>query len=281
MKSLNTNFYLGRAYNAEHYEFFSRVLQIAGAEFAEEHGITVARQPLSDLHAIENDCYLRNRAMEDTDTIETLDKERDSLFVHASQVITTSVALPIPELAAAAKRLSYVLEPYKGAYALNYESNTSAVRDFLEKMKESQNAADAATLNLTAILTALEAKNDEFYESYLHRSKELLTRNTSETMKSIRPKVDKEAKNFFAAINAIYAVNELITKDAEKKAELEEVIDDINSLLNQLLKNISRRTGSKPTTDADNKPAEDGETPDEGTTPDIPTEPEEDEPVVQ
>ncbi len=272
MKAINLKFDLSRARNAEHYQFHSDMLGIFTPAFCEDRNLTELRIDYQSLFDIENDCYLRNRNYQDTPEVEATDKKRDDLFLFCSQTISTGVYSPVADYQAAAKRLYYQLKPYINAPRLSYSANTAAVADFVQKMKEEANATDIATLGLTTAIDALETVNNQFNALYTGRSAELLSRATSDTMKSIRPRVDLSYRTTAEAINALYMVNELTTKNSSTRQALETVIDRMNAIIIQLQTILSRAgVGAKPNF----KP--DGSTP---TTP-APDEGEDDRPVIE
>ncbi len=255
MKQINSDFSFHPARNAEHYQLHSDLLAAITASFAEAMAIAPLRAEYARLFDIENECYLRNAAYRDTPEVEAKDRLRDNRFIYVSQRITTAQLSPVAEEAEAAARLAYHLAPYRDAPRLNYASNTAAVADFVQRMRETANAADIATLGLAAAIDALATANDDFNLVYAGRSTELLTRSTSETMKTIRPQVDAAYRALASAINALYQVNELVTKDATKEKDTGAVIDRVNALLIQLQSTLSRAgVGAKPGARPDDKP---------------------------
>lgn len=258
MKTIIVDSVLRRARNAEHYQAHSDLLEVITPQFVADFSIAALREEYQRLYDIENDCYLRNAAYQDTPELQTADRKRDDLFHYCTQTITTAELSPVEAVAKAGKRMVYVLAPYKGAARLTYASNTAEITDFVQKMRETANAADITTLGLTVAIDALDEANKEFNRIYTKRSFELLTRSTSENMKSIRMQVDEAFRTIASAISSLYQVNELITKDAEKGRTLEGMIDSINAILYQLQTTLSRAgVGSKPTASPDNKPTVD------------------------
>ena len=255
MKEINVRFSFHPARNAEHYQAHSDLLAVATPEFATANSIAELRAAYAALIAVENDCYLRNAAYQDTPEVEAADKKRDDLFLYIAQTITTSMLCPYGNAAAAAKRLAFHLDPYRDAPRLNYASNTAAIADFVDKMGEEANITDLVTLDLTTAVDQLAAANRAFSALYNARSSELLTRSTGETMKTIRPQVDDAFRALASAVNALYQVNALVTKDPAKESELGTVIDRANAILVQLQKTLSRSgVGSKPSVAPENKP---------------------------
>ena len=257
MKEINSKFNFRPARNAEHYQANNDIIAAVSAEFVTSMGILPLRTEYQRLLDIENDCYLRNAEYQETPEVEAKDKKRDDLFLYVSQTIATGELCPVENTRAAAARLAYMLKPYRDAPRLNYASNTAAVTDFVEKMQDEANRADVTALGLTDAIAALDIANKEFNTVYTGRSTQVLTRATSETMKTIRPQVDTAFKALASAINALYQVNELVTKDAAKEQSLGTVIDCVNALLIQLQTTLSRAgVGTKPSYGPEDKPTE-------------------------
>lgn len=255
MKEINLKFGFTRPRNAEHYQAHHDILAIITAQFVENFGISSMREEYQRLFDVENECYLRNTGFQDTPELQSADHERDSFFLYCSQSINTACLSPVDATKKAGTRLAYFLKPYINAPRLSYAANTAAITDFVDKMRETANAADIATLGLTAAIDALDEANKAFNKIFSTRSTELLTRASSENMKSIRSQVDDTFKKIASAINAFYQVNELTTKDAAKKKQLETVIDGINAVLFQLQATLSRAgVSSKPSAKPDDKP---------------------------
>lgn len=271
MKAIDTNFKYYRAHNSEHMRVHRESLGIAGAEFAEAMSLTDLYNTYKSHFDTEDANDGLGPGFEETKTVAQLDRERDAIITFSNHTIIYGAQLPIPAMAEAGQRLLFVANSIKGIQRRNYESETNDIVKFLAEMEKPERAADLETLHLTEVLAALKAKNTEFENVYYGRSQELLVRDTAEKTKVIRQQVDDAARAYFEAINALFQVNELITKDAEKRALMEPVIDGINALLNQLETNIARRgTDTKGETDPDNKPATDNtdggtESPEEDT----------------
>ena len=249
MKSIDNWRVLKRARNAEHYQAHEDILAAITPEFATAQGLAKLRENYASLFAVEDNCYLRNRSFEDTPEINAADQKRDDIFLYISQIISANLYCPIEEYKQAAARLDFVLDPYRGASRLPLAQNTAAVSDFLKKIQEEAYAADVTKLALSTSIEALAEANAEFNQLYTARSEELLTRASSETMKTIRPKVDAAFKDLATAINSLYNVNALVTQDESKEESLGAVIDKVNAILLQLQTTLSRAgVGSKPQT---------------------------------
>ncbi len=256
MKSIKLSSILRQARNGEHYQAHADILNAISEAFVSGQGIKALRDAYAKLYELEDECYLRNQAYEDTPEIAEADQLRDELFLFVSQTIETNKLSPVAANREAAGRLGFVLDPYKDAPRQSLAKNTAEVTDFGKAISEESHAEDVTTLGLDAPLAALKEANEAFNRLYLERSKEKEERSKSETMKTIRPKVDAAFKELATAINSLYNVNELITKDDEKEQELGAVIDEVNAILLQLQETLSRAgIGSKPERGPEEQPS--------------------------
>lgn len=259
MKEINLKFDLSRARNAEHYQFHSDMLHTISQDFVDKQGIASLRSAYQQLFDTENMCYLQNRSYQDTAAVEAADRKRDDLFLYVAQTITTGKLCPLSAKRQAAEALDYMLTPYRNAPRLNYASNTAAVNDFLEQAGSLKYAPHVKTLGLEEAIAALATANNEFNAIYTERSVENLSRAVSETMKSIRSRVDVAYKEAASAINALYQVNSLIANDSAKEKTIGAVIDQANALIIQLQQTLSRagvgaKPNFKPGSGTENKP---------------------------
>lgn len=267
MKEINLKFDLSRARNAEHYQFHSDMLAIFTSAFASAQGIADQRSAYQSAFDVENDCYLQNRSMQDTPAVEAADKLRDDFFRYTAQTIATGKLCPVQSKREAAGLLDYVIDPYRNAATLNYASNTAAVSDFVQKIKLPQYTEAVSALGLTEAIQALDDANTAFNDLYTGRSSENLSRATSETMKTARPKTDVVYRELASAVNALYQVNALVTKDSAKEQTLAATIDRANAVILQLQQTLSKAgVGAKPNfKPGDDKP--DGEKESDGDKP--------------
>lgn len=264
MKTINNFSVLNRARNAEHYQAHEDILDAISEAFVSEQGIKALRDAYAKLYEIEDSIFLRNQAYEETKEIQEADQLRDDIFLFVSQTIEANKLSPVEANRAAAERLSFLLSPYKDAPRHSLAKNTAEVTDFTKAASEDIHSEDVTTLGLTAPLAALKEANEAFNRLYRERSREKEERAKSETMKTIRPKVDAAFKELATAINSLYNVNELITKDSEKEKTLGAVIDEVNAILLQLQETLSRAgVGSKPGRGPEEQPGTGGDTTEE------------------
>ena len=250
---------LNNARNAEHYQFHSDVLSIVTAEVATAQKIDSLRSDYVALFDKENTAFIQNRAYESTKEIEAKDRERDDLFLYIKQTIDSNLHCPVATKKAAAEKLAFAMKPYRSANSKAFAENTAQVTNLVLDLQSEAYAGYVQLLGLTEAVAQLQAANDEFNAIYMCRSGEKLVRASSETMKSIRPKVDAAYRTLASAINALYQVNFLVTRSANTETELGGVIDGVNALIVQLHQTLSLRgAGSAVEVNVDDNVSPDG-----------------------
>lgn len=226
--------------NSEHYQLNRRLLKYIPVEFAEKYGVSASRSKFQLTFYSENECYVGNTKFASTNEIETLDKKRSNLFIFFLKTIQSGLYNPEEAVVNAAKRMEYLIKPYKDAYRLSYAQKSAMIADFVDLVQEDKIQTDLEALGLANTVSKLEEANEEFDTVYETRSTERLNRSISETMKTVRPKVDKAFTELAKDINAFFRVNELTTKDAETRTDFLAVIEKVNSLLYEMEKTLSR-----------------------------------------
>lgn len=226
--------------NSEHYQLNRRLLKYIPVEFAEKYGVSASRSKFQLTFYSENECYVGNTKFASTNEIETLDKKRSNLFIFFLKTIQSGLYNPEEAVVNAAKRMEYLIKPYKDAYRLSYAQKSAMIADFVDLVQDDEIQTDLEALGLANTVSKLEEANEEFDTVYETRSTERLNRSISETMKTVRPKVDKAFTELAKDINAFFRVNELTTKDAETRTDFLAVIEKVNSLLYEMEKTLSR-----------------------------------------
>ena len=226
--------------NSEHYQLNRRLLKYIPVEFAEKYGVSASRSKFQLTFYSENECYVGNTKFASTNEIETLDKKRSNLFIFFLKTIQSGLYNPEEAVVNAAKRMEYLIKPYKDAYRLSYAQKSAMIADFVDLVQDDEIQTDLEALGLANTVSKLEEANEEFDTVYETRSTERLNRSISETMKTVRPKVDKAFTELAKDINAFFRVNELTTKDAETRTDFLVVIEKVNSLLYEMEKTLSR-----------------------------------------
>jgi len=242
MKEIENIPKLAIARNAEHYQFHADVSAVMTAEFAAAQGIGGLREAYAALFADEDKAYALSRGLADTQEVEAKDAVRDQWARYVFQTIEAKRISPVADEQEAAERLRVKLAAYWNCHSLPYAENTAAVANMAADMLSDSLKADTEAVGLTAAVGQLKKANDDFNAVYTGRSTEKQRREASDNMKTVRPKVDEAYRELVKAVNALYTVNALVTKDEAAEAALGAVIDSVNALVLQLSETISLRT---------------------------------------
>ena len=153
---------------------------------------------------------------------------------------------------------------------MDYAAETATITQLVTKMRQEPFVSALAKIGQEGMPDMLESYNTAFHEIYSKRSVTERERTTTASMKELRAASDAAWDELAEAINALYTVNELVTKDEEKAAALLKVIDDANTYLLRFRKTVS---GSASSATDEETETPDTETPDEenpGTEPENP-----------
>ena len=227
MKEILYNFSKSRARNAQHVQFATDVLAAVPEETATAQGFAPQRTVLfASATGAEQDCFQPDRGYLGTEEIEASDNKRDNIFYFYKHLIEAYANYCPDEVKKNAGRtLLFAIQEAGDVAKSDYASETAILSDLVAKLGEDPYAAALAEIGFNAV--------------YLKRSAEERDRKLGATMKTLRPVTDDAFNELAKAINALYAANELVTKDAEKSAALEKVIDDVNAIVVRFRKTIS------------------------------------------
>ena len=232
MKEILYNFSKSRARNAQHVQFATDVLAAVPEETATAQGFAPQRTVFASATGDEQDCFQPDRGYLGTEEIEASDGKRDNIFYFYKHLIEAYANYCPDEVKKNAGRtLLFAIQEAGDVAKSDYASET--------KLKQEPYAAALAEIGLSDAPTVIAEANDAFNAVYLKRSAEERDRKLDATMKTLRPVTDDAFNELAKAINALYAANELVTKDAEKSAALEKVIDDVNAIVVRFRKTIS------------------------------------------
>ena len=149
----------------------------------------------------------------------------------------------------AGRVLSFAFRETGVAAEMDYASETATLVDLVAKLRVEPYVSALATLGMSAAPDKLEELNEAFHDVYKLRTVEERDRALSKgSMKTLRPATDQAFDALAKAINAIYAVNELVTNDAETREALGALIDDVNAVVVRFRKVVSgSASGTTPT----------------------------------
>lgn len=263
MEPVNEIPYLEKARNAEHWLLMSQLLEVLSPEVATSLGISARVEAARSLFDRETAIYKPIQAYVGTEQVDAADVKRDKSYRRFDLGVQSAELSDDAAEADAAKRVRFLLDQLaKQITKLPLGEETAALFDLIEKL-ETNYADDLETIGQTANLATLKADNEAFNAIYMGRTREMQTRAEAGTLEEIRPRVDDAMRYVVCLLNALYFYYLDIAPDAEKLAEVKEVISAFNGCVLQYRKTLARRGIGTVTTDDSAQP----ETPD-GTDPD-------------
>ena len=216
--------------------------------------------------AAETELNRETRAHVNTAALQEADAKRDKSVSYLFNVIEAAKESTIPDLQKGGEALSIVIQPYKGIQQLADKEESAAIDGCLQDIRKSENSSYVLSLNLSAALAAADEANQAYKDLEEERRDDKRAKKL-EPAKVVRPRTDA---NFRRICNLIYA-SQLLCTVPDDLPVIEDVIDHINSIIEEYVETYNRMQGHKGT--GEDKPAE-GEEPTEGEEPD-------DRPVVQ
>ena len=221
MKEIIYQFSKHNARNAQHVQFATDVLNAVPEETATAQGFASQRAVLATAAADELDCFQPDKAYLGTPEIESTDRRRDTVFLFYKAIANAYADYcPDADKQQAGATVAFAFREAGKASELDYASETAVLSDLVGKLGEDPYAAALAEIGLSDAPTVIAEANDAFNAVYLKRSAEERDRKLGATMKTLRPVTDDAFNELAKAINALYAANELVTKDAEKFGEI-------------------------------------------------------------
>ena len=252
MKEIIYDFSKSKARNAQHVQFVTDILAAVPEATATAQGFASQRAVLATAAANELDCFQPDKAYLGTPEIETTDRRRDNTFLFYKQLAQAYANYcPDADKQQAGATVAFAFREAGKASELDYASETAVLSDLVAKLGEDPYAAALAEIGLSDAPTVIAEANDAFNAVYLKRSAEERDRKLGATMKTLRPVSDEAFNELAKAVNALYAANELVTKDPEKSTALEKVIDDVNAVVVRFRKTISTASSA-----SEDEPAE-------------------------
>ncbi len=247
MKEIIYDFSRQNARNAQHTQFATDALAAIPQDVAEARGFAAQRAAFAAAVANELECFQPDKGYLETSEIAAADRARDQLFYFYKQVIQAYADFqPDADKQKAGSTLAFAFREAGRVAEVDYASETALLTDLVEKLRQEPNVTALAAIGLADAPDELEAANTAFNTIYLKRSAAERDRAQSWSMKTLRPVTDDAFNVLAKAINALYAVNEMVTDDADVRTALGKVIDDVNAIVIRLKKTIGQSTSGTP-----------------------------------
>lgn len=265
MKEIIYDFPRSRAKNAQHVQFATDVLAAVTEEVATAQGFASQRSAFATATTAEQDCFKVSRKYVDTTEVASRDSVRDNVALFYRGIARVNAEYGLTAETRKAGQLVFDLFNNAGdVVRMDYASETATLTDLVGKMRETMYAEALTAIGIERAPDDIEEANDAFNAIYLQRSAAERDRAFAADMKTLRPATDEAFDTLAYAINALFAVNEMVTNDEGKRTALTKVIDDVNAIVVRFRKTIGQKSpsGSSSTDEPADEPG--GETPEPG-----------------
>ena len=252
-----------RMNNGAHFTFVSNILARAEADTAVKGKASELVSNFKAAVAAEDEALKISQKSLLTDEIAKADSDRDALYAGYKKAVEGFLAMPIADMAQAAKILSQHIKDYKINTADQLDKETGLLVNFISDL-EDKYAAQVAKLGLTAFVTNLKEANERVRTLTLQRTNEKIG-ITVGALKTARTASDDAYRALVKMVNALA----LVFGEKDYSSFIDYVNTEIThykrEVIGQKAKNPSTSGGSSVTSpDNGNKPSSGGSKPSGG-----------------
>lgn len=255
-----------RMNNGAHFTFVSNILARAEADTTIKGKASELVSNFKAAVAAEDEALKISQKSLLTDEIAKADSDRDALYAGYKKAVEGFLAMPIADMAQAAKILSQHIKDYKINTADQLDKETGLLVNFISDL-EDKYAAQVAKLGLTAFVTNLKEANERVRTLTLQRTNEKIS-ITVGALKTARTASDDAYRALVKMVNALA----LVFGEKDYTAFIDYVNTEIThykrEVIGQKAKAPSTSGSSSVTTpDNGNKPSIGGSTSGSGSKP--------------
>lgn len=193
-----------RMNNGAHFTFVSNILARAEADTAVKGKASELVSNFKAAVAAEDEALKISQKSLLTDEIAQADSDRDALYAGYKKAVEGFLAMPIADMAQAAKILSQHIKDYKINTADQLDKETGLLVNFISDL-EDKYAAQVAKLGLTAFITNLKEANERVRTLTLQRTNEKIG-ITVGALKTARTASDDAYRALVKMVNALALV---------------------------------------------------------------------------
>ena len=193
-----------RMNNGAHFTFVSNILARAEADTAVKGKAADQVNNLKAAVSAEDEALKISQKSLLTDEIAKADSDRDALYAGYKKAVEGFLAMPIADMAQAAKILSQHIKDYKINTADQLDKETGLLVNFISDL-EDKYAAQVAKLGLTAFVTNLKEANERVRTLTLQRTNEKIS-ITVGALKTARTASDDAYRALVKMVNALALV---------------------------------------------------------------------------
>ena len=252
-----------RMNNGAHFTFVSNILARAEADTAVKGKAADQVNNLKAAVSAEDEALKISQKSLLTDEIAKADNDRDALYAGYKKAVEAFLAMPIADMAQAAKVLAQHIKDYKINTADQLDKETGLLVNFITDL-EDKYAAQVAKLGLTAFVTNLKEANERVRTLTLQRTNEKMG-VTVGALKAARTASDTAYRALVKMVNALA----LVLGEKDYTAFIDYVDTEVThykrEVIGQKAKAPSTSGDSSVTNpDSGNKPSEGGSKPSGG-----------------
>ena len=193
-----------RMNNGAHFTFVSNILARAEADTAVKGKAAEQVNNLKAAVSTEDEALKISQKSLLTDEIAKADSNRDALYAGYKKAVEGFLAMPIADMAQAAKILSQHIKDYRINTADQLDKETGLLVNFISDL-EDKYAAQVAKLGLTAFVTNLKEANERVRTLTLQRTNEKIG-ITVGALKTARTASDNAYRTLVKMVNALALV---------------------------------------------------------------------------
>ena len=193
-----------RMNNGAHFTFVSNILARAEADAAVKEKASELVSNFKAAVTAEDEALKISQKSLLTDDIAKADNDRDALYAGYKKAVEGFLAMPVADMAQAAKVLSQHIKDYKINTAGQLDKETGLLVNFITDL-EGKFSAQVTTLGLTAFVTNLKEANERVRTLTLQRTNEKMG-ITVGALKTARTASDDAYRALVKMVNALALV---------------------------------------------------------------------------
>ena len=193
-----------RMNNGAHFTFVSNILARAEADTAVKGKASELVSNFKVAVAAEDEALKISQKSLLTDDIAKADNDRDALYAGYKKAVEAFLAMPIADMAQAAKVLAQHIKDYKINTADQLDKETGLLVNFITDL-ENKYSAQVAKLGLTAFVTNMKEANERVRTLTLQRTNEKMGVSVG-ALKAARTASDNAYRALVKMVNALALV---------------------------------------------------------------------------
>lgn len=229
---------LPRMNNGAHFTFVSNILARAEADSKVKAKAAELVAALNAAVAAEDEALKISQKSLLTDEIAKADSDRDALYAGYKKAVEGFQAMPIADMAQAAKELAQHIKDYRISTTDQLDKETGLLVNFIADL-ETKFATQVATLSLTAFVTNLKEANERVRTLTLQRTEDRMALPIG-AMKTARATSDEAYRQLVKMVNALALVF--------GEADFTDFIDYVNTEIVHFKREVLNQKASTTTT---------------------------------